>query len=412
MNAPGSSPIQPTAITNSTPPAWKDDPALRSVANDVYFGEHSLARFAAALGTPAYVYLGDRIRENLQILRQALRRTGRPFRIHFALKCNRFGPVLDLIRAEGDIGIDACSPREVELALEHGFTPQEISVTASNLSNADLAVLARHRIHLNSDTRSAARRFAALAHRGASFGLRIDPPAPLRRGGGEKLNYIGGKFGIHPEELAAAHDFARTVGLDVNTLHVHCGWALQKEHAPAFEAAVATLAAAATQLPGIRRINVGGGLAHRHSPRDRPLDVDTWSDLLTRHLGHLPVDIECEIGTFIMANAGLLLMEVNTVEIRRGTHWLGVNSGHSVNVYPYHYGLPLELIPVSRPREDPSLTYQVGSNINEAEDLVARDVKLPDMREGDVLAMYCAGAYGSSMASDHCLRGNFAEILL
>ena len=393
-------------------PVWSTDRLLRGVEGDVFFGGHSLSQLAVLHGTPAYVYQGDRIRENLGALRAGLNRVGRPYRIRYALKCNRYGPVLDLIRAEGDIGIDACSPGEVELALHHGFKPEEISVTASNLSNADLQALATHGVHLNSDTCSAARRFAARAGAGASFGLRIDPPVPLYRADGEKLNYIGSKFGIDPTDLDLAHATATAAGLDVNTLHVHCGWAMQEDHASAFETAVATLATAARRLQGIRSLNVGGGLAHPHLPTERPLSVKTWADILARQLGDLRVDIECEMGTYVMANAGVLLMEVNTVETRRGTHWLGVNSGHSVNVYPYHYGLALELIPVSRPLERPRRMYQVGSNINEATDLVARDAWLPEVHEGDLLAMYCTGAYGSAMASNHCLRGEVAEVML
>ena len=399
-------------MSTAPSPVWIQDPLLRCAEHDVFFGNQSLTELAASVGTPLYVYHGARIRENLQILRKALSRVGRPFRIRYALKCNRFGPVIDLIRAEGDIGIDACSPREVELALQHGFRPEEISVTAANFSNADLQVLAKHRIHLNSDTGSMARRFAAVAGSGASFGLRIDPPVPLQRDGGEKLNYVGSKFGIDLQELAAVHTIARRAGLDVNTLHVHCGWAMQEQHATAFAAAVDALVSAAAQLGGIRSLNVGGGLAPAQRVGDLPLSVETWSDILARRVGALPVDLECEIGTFIMANAGVLLTEVNTVELRRGQRWLGVNMGHAVNVYPYHYGLPLELIPLARPLAARVHRHQVGSNINEAGDLVARDVWLPVVEEGDLLALYCTGAYGSAMASNHCLRGEFTERLI
>jgi diaminopimelate decarboxylase len=83
-----------------------------------------------------------------------------------------------------------------------------------------------------------------------------------------------------------------------------------------------------------------------------------------------------------------------------------------VNVYLYHYGIPLELIPVNAALEPPALRYQIGSNINEAEDMVGRDQVLPELHEGDVLAMYCAGAYGAAMQSNHCLRGAAPELLI
>jgi len=391
--------------------AWRKDPLLTTEVRDLRLGDASLTELAARHGTPLYVYHSGRIRENIESLRAALRRVGRPFRIHYAMKCNRFGPVLDLVRAEGDVGIDACSPREVELALRHGFSPREISVTGSNLGNDDLSLFARHGIHLNSDTRSVARRFGAVAP-GASFGLRLDPPLSLERPDGDKLNYVGGKFGISRAELPEVYATAREAGLDVNTLHVHCGWSMQEAHAPVFDAAMRALAETFAEVPGIRTLNVGGGLAHPHRLDDQPMSLDTWSRIITQRLGHLPVQIECEIGTYIMANAGLLLMEVNTVEQRSGAHWLGVNAGHAVNVYPYHYGIPLELIPVNRPEAPITHRYQVGSNINESADLLARQAPLPELVEGELLAMYCTGAYGAAMQSNHCLRGAAPEVLI
>ncbi|MBU3672231.1 MAG: hypothetical protein FGM43_06740 [Sinobacteraceae bacterium] len=393
------------------PAVWRNDALLQLGASDVRFGDVSLTELAATRGTPLYVYHSDRILENISALRDALGRIGRPFRIRYAMKCNRYVPVLDLIRAEGDIGIDACSPREVELALSRGFTAGEITVTASNLANADLRLLAQHGIHLNSDTCSVARRFGALGA-GGSFGLRLDPPRPLQRDSGEKLNYIGGKFGVSRADLPAVYAAACAAGLNVNTLHVHCGWSMQSQHAVAFDAAMGALADTFAELPGIRTLNVGGGLAHRHRIDDQPMSIDTWSQIISRRLGHLPVTIECEIGTYIMANAGLLLTAVNTAERRSGQDWLGVDVGHAVNVYAYHYGIPLELVPVSRPHDAASRVYHVGSNINEAEDLLAREAALPETREGDLLALYCTGAYGAAMQSDHCLRGAAPEHLI
>jgi diaminopimelate decarboxylase len=391
---------------------WKTDPLLKAGERGLNFGGWPLQELSESRGTPLYVYHSSRICENLSRLRAALATTGRPFHIRYAMKANRFGPVLDLIRKEGDIGIDACSPNEMDLALAHGFMPDEISITASNLSNGDLQRIGKQGIHLNSDTESVIRRFAAVAKAGASFGLRLDPPVPLARDGGEKLNYVGSKFGILPGDIDRMYAAAVRSGLSVNTLHVHCGWAMQENHEAAFDAAVQLLAETARRIPEIRYINVGGGLAHRHHAGDAPLQIDRWAAVLKRHLGQLPVTIVCEIGTFIVSNAGLLLMEINTIEKRGETLWMGVNAGHAVNVYPYHYNIPLELIPVSNPSGEAEGLYCVGSNINEAQDVLSHGTRLPPLNEGDLLAMYCTGAYGAAMQSNHCLRGSAPEVLL
>jgi diaminopimelate decarboxylase len=96
-------------------------------------GGHDLAALAEE-GTPAYVYRAGRVGDNLRRLRGALEAAGVPHDLYFAIKANRYGPLLDTLRALRNCGIDACSPAEVELALAHGFREAEISFTGHAVS--------------------------------------------------------------------------------------------------------------------------------------------------------------------------------------------------------------------------------------------------------------------------------------
>ena len=108
----------------------------------------------------------------------------------------------------------------------------------------------------------------------------------------------------------------------------------------------------------------------------------------------------------------MLVAEVNTVETRRSGTWLGIDAGHNVNCYAAHYGIPLAIVPVAQPLSPAAQVVHVAGNINEANDVFARSLRLPRLHEGDLVALYPAGAYGASMASDHCLRGLPAEVLV
>ncbi|MBI2236312.1 MAG: diaminopimelate decarboxylase [Magnetospirillum sp.] len=368
-----------------------------------------LAGLAAERGTPLYVYRGAVIRDRFARLRHALQ--GVEGRILYAMKANRNARVLRLVRAEGDIGIDACSPREVATALEAGFTAAEISVTAGMLSNRDFARFREQGVHLNLDTLSAIRRWGAMVPAGTAIGLRLDPGVAIGYDGSAKLVYGNGKFGLAMSAAAAAAEAARAAGLVVDTLHMHCGWNLQEAALPAFETALAGIAALARRLR-VRVVNVGGGLGARFRPEDRPLPPEAWGEALRRHLGGLGCTVACEPGTFAVAEAGVLVVEVNTVERRGDTDWVGVDAGHNVNVYAAHYGIPLAMSALGRGEAAPLRRYTVAGNINEPNDVFARDVLLPEVREGDLLVLHPAGAYGSSMASDHCLRGWAGEVLL
>ena len=134
--------------------------------------------------------------------------------------------------------------------------------------------------------------------------------------------------------------------------------------------------------------------------------------MVGRALHSLDVTLACEPGTLLVSQAGLLVVQVNTAHIKLGQNWLGVDAGLGINVYAAHYAAPLSVLSVARPLAQPDARYHIAGNINEAADVLGKDVALPLVHEGDLLAFFPAGAYGASMASDHGLRGQFAEVLV
>jgi diaminopimelate decarboxylase len=122
--------------------------------------------------------------------------------------------------------------------------------------------------------------------------------------------------------------------------------------------------------------------------------------------------VACEPGTLLVDWAGVLLTQVTTIERKADRLWLGVDAGHNLNVYAAHYGLPVGILPTIHPDAPSTHTYSVAGNLNESGDVFARDIQLPDVREGDFLAFVPGGAYGASMASEHCLRGPAREVAL
>lgn len=376
----------------------------------------ALAQVAARHGTPLYIYSATTVQQRFAQLRAALQSTGCPFRIQYAMKANRFPPLLALVRAEHDLAIDCCSPREVERALGAGFRPEEISVTAGMLSARDLQAFVRQGVHLNLDTRSVLRRYSQLPGHLPRVGLRVNPGVLAGWGEQSKLQYGNSKFGFDGDAVLDAVAYAEGLGLQVDTLHTHVGWGLQESAAPLLAQVYDRLAQWAAKIPTLRVLNVGGGLCAKQRPEDKPLDVQTWADLLRTHLGSVcqerGLSIACEPGTFVMATAGVLVAEVNTVETRASGTWVGVDAGHNVNVYAAHYGIPLAIVPVQAPLAELAGPVHVAGNVNEANDVFARDLPLPAVSEGDLLAFWPAGAYGAAMASDHCLRGLPAEVMI
>lgn len=363
-------------------------------------------------GTPLYAYDGTEIRRRVASLRDVLERHGLTPRIYYAMKANRFATVLAVFRADGHVGIDASSPREVEFARSAGFSPAEISVTASCLSARDLEYFATSGVHVNLDTISAIVRYAECEPRLKQIGIRIDTGIEVGYGVNAKTAYAGGKLGLAPEEFDAAVQAATEGGLIVDTLHTHLGWGLRASDEGDVARAFACIADLARRVPALREINVGGGLGGRLVEADAPLDPETWAAVVARAFASLNVRIACEPGTYLVAEAGVLIVEVASVWDKQGVHWAGVDASFATNVYAAHYALPLEIIPAQRSLADRDRAYSIAGNINESGDVFARDLALPVLTAGEHLVFFPAGAYGSSMSSDHCLRGNFTEVLV
>jgi diaminopimelate decarboxylase len=323
-------------------------------------------------------------------------------RVWYAMKANRHPGLLDALREAG-AGADACSPREVALALERGWKPDEISFNAGTLSNRDMAFVAETGVHVTLDSFSSLRRWP----RPGPIGLRVDPGVRAGYGLDPKVVYGDAKFGVRIADVPDAVAFAASRGLVVDRVHMHLGWGLQATDVEAVDTAFATLARLAR---GLRAVNVGGGLGARQRAGDAPLPLDVWGALLRKHLAGF--EVQCEPGTFVVARGGVLVCEVVSVERKGDVTWVGLDAGHNVNVYAAHYGIPLEIVPVARPLAPPTVRCNVAGNLNEAGDVFARDLPLPELHEGERVALLPAGAYGATMASDHCLRGQVGERLV
>ena len=376
-----------------------------------------VADLARRLGTPLYIYGRQTLRRRFAELRAALTSTGRPFEIRYAMKSNRFGPVLELVRELG-LKVDTCSPREIERALQHGFAPADLSLTAGMLSQRDLAQVARFGVQPNLDTFSVLRRWAGVLEQhpelSRRIGLRINPEVAVGWGQDPKLAYGNSKFGFDQAQVREAVEFAQRLGLVIDEVHMHVGWGLQRSAAGALRDVFGRLAGFARSIETVRTVNVGGGLCWKYRPEDEPLALETWSGILAEALRELPpeVRIACEPGTYVTSAAGVLVVEVTTVERRRSGTWVGVDAGHPVNVFAALYNIPMACLPVKDPTAPEGPPVHIGGNVNEANDIFARDRPLPAVAEGDLLAFWPAGAYGTSQSSDHCLRGQPGEVLI
>jgi len=383
---------------------------------ELAFAGHNAADLVWELGTPGFVYSLPRVQDNVLRLRKALDAAGLAggSSILYAMKANRYAPLLTALKQSGLCGIDACSPAEVAHAVSCGFLPQEISFTAGSLSRKDFDRLSRYPgLFFDADSLYGIRQWGELFS-GSEIGIRVNPGLGISRQGNSKLQYAGSvttKFGIYREQFHEALATAKDYGLEVTKIHFHTGCGYLNEQLPVWESIISECQWFVQQCPTVTRVNVGGGLGVPHTSADQPLDLDRWAAVLARQFGNSGLHVEVEPGDYLVKDAGLLLLEKTYLETKRDVLFLGVDAGFNIAPEPAHYSLPFQPVPLYYRDEKLQPCHVVG-NINESLDVWYENAMLPDMSDEDYLVLINAGAYSASMASNHCMRGEFRERLL
>ncbi len=366
-------------------------------------------------GTPLYVYDLTRVSEQAHALRSAFERAGLNGRIRLALKAQHEPELLRFARALGEpgspgsVGMDVCSPRELEWALAHGWRPDEISYTGTNLSERDLDVILAHPdVHLNVDLLTQIDRVGRRAP-GRAIGIRVNPRAGVEHGG--TALYSGArptKFGIFGEQLGEALALAGRYDLTIDTVHFHVGDGYLNDGLADLEMVVRRVADMVRSLHEqgcqIVEVNTGGGLGVPQRAGDRPLDLDRWAAILAEHFGPLDVVVGTEPGDFLVKECAIALAEVVTVEERDGVRFVGVDIGWNAMGERFIYHSFLDVVLCRAADEAPAREVTISGHINEGDDLFAEDLPFPDVTEGDIVAALNVGSYNASMTSEHCLR--------
>lgn len=401
---------------------WWRRPDLDYRQGELCLAGVSLQQLAQLSDFPTFIYSGARVRDNLTRLHSALAATDLEYRIYYAMKANRFPPLLTYIKMQGLAGVDVCSPEEMEVACGAGFREEEISFTATSLSTRDLDILARYpRVHINCDSLSTIRRLGERSP-GREIGLRINPAVGVSYGDNLLLQYSGQqttKFGIYREHLEEAIALAQRYKLRITHIHFHVGIGYLTHQLELWEEAIKRGMEFIDQLPDVRSVNLGGGLGLPHREGDIALDLDKWAATIKRHLQPRGLAVAIEPGDYIVKDSGVLLLQVNSVEKKRDTLFVGVNGGFNLAVEPFFYDLPCEPVPcriegdsITAFADDRLIKISIAGNINEALDIWAHHYPLPAVNEGDYIAFLNAGGYAASMSSNHCLRGELYQRLL
>ena len=379
----------------------------------------SSRQLAQQYGTPLYVYSENKIRHNVNKLRDTIKKHYPKTRILYACKANTSLSILRVLKDEG-VEIDAVSPGEVYLALQAGFKPDEILFTGTSVSMDEMNYLINEGVRMNIDSISQMEKLLGLKIP-ESVLLRVNPEV----GAGHHEHVITAgpdvKFGVWESQALEAYQMALEAGVSHFGIQMHIGSGIvDVENYVKAVKRLLEIAKHAHDAIGIdiSYIDLGGGIAVPYRPEEKQTDLDAFIGRLygfiKEKLSEFSLgspEIWIEPGRYIVAESGVILMRVTTLKSSPGRMFAGVDAGFNTLIRPAMYGSYHHILNASAMNGAPQ-KYDVYGPLCESGDLFARDREIPAIKEGDLLAIMNAGAYGFSMASNYNSRPRPAEVLV
>ncbi len=383
------------------------DTALAHAPDAWWLGKRQQLLDIAASNLNAYVYDRESVLSAARVM-LGLRNVDR---VLYAVKANFNADLIRLLDAEG-CDFECVSPGEVAWLQEiiPKFDLDRILFTPNFAPRDEYAWAFDKGLLVTLDNLYPLQAWPEL-FAGRRIVVRMDPGQG--RGHHEHVKTAGvhSKFGVPLFEVEELEKLTREIGADVVGIHAHSGSGVQDPEA--WRTVAVQLVGVAQRFPNVTAIDLGGGIGVAEKPGDRPFDLQRLDVLLGEIRESYPqFAIWMEPGRYLVARAGVLLTHVTQVKGKGEMRYIGVGTGMNSLIRPALYGAYHEIVNLTRAGEAPSETATIVGPICETGDRLGTDRLLPPSREGDVILIANAGAYGYVMSSHYNRREVAPEVVI
>jgi diaminopimelate decarboxylase/aspartate kinase len=356
----------------------------------------------------AYVYDTATITERCESLR-ALKSVSH---LSYAMKANPHPAVLRAVREAG-FGIECVSRGEIEHArtVLPALPASEILFTPNFAPRDEYAWALTQGVRVTLDNLHPLREWGDL-FAGHEVLLRIDPGVGRGHHAHVRTGGTASKFGIAVEDVGECAALARQHGVRIVGLHVHAGSGILD--AAHWAGVGRLLIGLCATFPEAKVLDLGGGLGVPDRDGRSGLDLAALDASLAALAPQLAGrEFWLEPGRFLVAEAGVLLARVTQVKEKGASAYVGIATGMNSLIRPALYGAHHDIVNLSRLDDDTMREVDVVGPICETGDVLGHGRALPvATREGDVLLIATAGAYGAAMSSHYNLRQPAPEFAL
>jgi len=366
-------------------------------------------------GSPLYVYDEVTLRKRCNELKNLL--PGFNLKINYSIKANSNPSLLKIVLDEG-LNVDAMSPGELYIEEMAGFPADKILYVCNNVSAEEMKPVIDRDIVISVDSLAQLEMYGKI-NAGGRVAVRFNPGS-YGAGHHEKVITAGEKtkFGVQAEFADEVKAIVQRYNLKLVGINQHIGSLFLDEDK--YINGAKALLEIVKQFPGLEFIDFGGGLGVPYKNDEARLDLSALSEKLSavleeflREYDNKEVAFVIEPGRYIVAESGILLGQVHSTKQSYDKTYIGTDLGMNILVRPSMYDSYHEVEVFSK-KEPTGKTKQVTivGNICETCDVLAKDRILPEIHEGDIMAVLNAGAYGHVMSSNYNCRFRPAEVLI
>lgn len=378
------------------------------------FDKNILLQIAKEYQTPIFAYDFDKIEEYYHQFKSAF--SGRKTLICYALKANSNLSVVKKL-ASLESGADCVSLGEIKRAILAGIPPYKIIYSGVGKQEEEIKEAIKLGIlFINIESKAELFKVESIAkslNTKARISIRVNPDIDPQTHPYISTGLKENKFGIEIQEAKSLYLHAhKSEFLEPIGIHFHIGSQLTKLQ-PIYESAqkIAKLVHSLLALKiDIKFFDIGGGLGITYSD-ETTINPYDYAQSILECLRGLDLTIICEPGRFIIGNAGVFLVKVLYEKISQNKRFVIVDGAMNDLIRPSLYNAYHQIIPLTQPQGEKSPADIVGP-ICESGDYLGKNIELPPLKEGDILAILSSGAYGFSMSSNYNTRPRCAEVAI
>jgi diaminopimelate decarboxylase len=370
-----------------------------------------LSAVAKEFGTPVYVYHAEKIAEQYKKLTKAFQESNARF--FYACKALSNINILSYINSLG-ASLDCVSINEVKLGFMAGFKKDNILFTPNCVDFSEITEAKELGVTINIDNISTLEQFGNKFGDSYPICVRLNPH--ILAGGNLKIStgHIDSKFGISIHQIRHIERVVKSTGLKVNGIHMHTGSEIKDLNV--FLLGLDIMFEMSEYFPHLEFIDLGGGFKVPYKESETGTDIDLLAEKVSGAFRNFEkkkgkkLKVWFEPGKFLVSEAGYFVVKANVIKQTPATVFAGVNSGFNHLIRPMFYDAYHRIENISNENGTDRI-YTVVGNICET-DTFATDRKLHEIKEGDLLVFYNAGAYGFEMSSNFNSRLKPAEVLI